>query len=140
MPVVIDEPFAEIMQRMVADKPKHEKTHSSLLEQRYDLSDNPASGVTMSRGKPVQGGIRVKLADGSSWQQLNELSAEEIRQKKLFPAGFLPLPHPNHAEGGMVFPQFVIDEIKNQEGRDLTRFDLDFDLPDHFLPEFPAPI
>src|ERR1035437_8515698 len=23
---------------------------------------------------------------------------------------------------------------------DLTRFDLDFDLPDHFLPEFPAPI
>jgi cytochrome c peroxidase len=24
--------------------------------------------------------------------------------------------------------------------RDLTRFDLDFDLPDHFLPEFPAPI
>jgi cytochrome c peroxidase len=40
----------------------------------------------------------------------------------------------------MVFPQFHIDEIKKQEGRDLTRFDLDFDLPSHFLPEFPAPI
>jgi cytochrome c peroxidase len=40
----------------------------------------------------------------------------------------------------MVFPKFHIDEIKKQEGRDLTRFDLDFDLPDHFLPEFPAPI
>jgi len=26
--------------------------------------------------------------------------------------------------------------IKRQEGRDLTRFDLDFDLPDQFLPEF----
>jgi hypothetical protein len=24
--------------------------------------------------------------------------------------------------------------------RDLTRFDLDFDLPDRFLPEFPSPI
>ena len=40
----------------------------------------------------------------------------------------------------MIFPQFQIDEIKKQEARDLTRFDLDFDLPDHFLPEFPAPI
>jgi cytochrome c peroxidase len=40
----------------------------------------------------------------------------------------------------MVFPKFHIEEIKRQEGRDLTRFDLDFDLPDHFLPEFPAPI
>ena len=36
--------------------------------------------------------------------------------------------------------KFHIDEIKKQEGRDLTRFDLDFDLPDHFLPEFPPPI
>ena len=40
----------------------------------------------------------------------------------------------------MLFPQFEIDEIKKQEGRDLARFDLDFDLPDHFLPEFPAAI
>jgi cytochrome c peroxidase len=40
----------------------------------------------------------------------------------------------------MVFPKSHIDEIKKQEGRNLTRFDLDFDLPDRFLPEFPAPI
>jgi len=40
----------------------------------------------------------------------------------------------------MVFPKFHIDEIKKQEGRDLTRFDLDFDLPDHFLPEYPPAI
>ena len=40
----------------------------------------------------------------------------------------------------MVFPQQHIDEIKRQEGRDLTRFDLDYDLPEHFLPEFPPPI
>ena len=38
----------------------------------------------------------------------------------------------------MLFPKFHIDEIKKQEARDLTRFDLDFDLPDHFLPEFRA--
>jgi len=34
----------------------------------------------------------------------------------------------------------VVDEIVKQEQRDLRRFDLDFDLPDHFLPDFPAPI
>ncbi|HYV35881.1 MAG TPA: cytochrome B6, partial [Gemmataceae bacterium] len=54
-----------------------------------------------------------------------------------FPAGFYPLPHPHNDEGGMVFPKYHIDEIKKQESRDLSRFDLDYDLPDHFLPDFP---
>jgi cytochrome c peroxidase len=40
----------------------------------------------------------------------------------------------------MVFPKFHIDEVKKQNQRDLERFDLDFDLPDHLLPEFPPPI
>ena len=31
-------------------------------------------------------------------------------------------------------------KVKAQEARDLTRFDLAFDLPDHLLPEFPPPI
>ena len=82
----------------------------------------------------------MKLATGTSWDALAAMRPEEIRDKGSFPAGFLPLPHPNHGEGGMLFPQFHIDEINKQEARDLTRFDLDFDLPDHFLPEFPAPI
>src|SRR5437763_11399939 len=68
------------------------------------------------------------------------MSPDEIRERKLFPSGFLPLPHPNHPEGGMIFPRFLIDEVKKQTSRDLTRFDLDFDIPDRFLPEFPAPI
>jgi cytochrome c peroxidase len=64
----------------------------------------------------------------------------DIRDRDVYPAGFMPLPHPNHSEGGMLFPRFMIDEILRQEQRDLTRFDLDFDLPDQFLPEFPPPI
>jgi len=94
----------------------------------------------MSRGKAVQEGVRIKLLKGMTWEKLAALSQEEIREKDLFPAGFFPLPFPNHPEGGMLFPKFQIDEINKQEGRDLTRFDLDFDLPDHVLPEFPAPI
>lgn len=139
-PVVIKESFTTIMNRMKAAKPEVMKRQMALLNQRYDLSDRPAKGVTMSKGKPVQEGVRAKLPSGVTWDKLAEMSPDEVRDKGAFPIGFLPLPHPNHPEGGMVFPQFHINEIKKQEGRDLTRFDLDFDLPDHLLPEFPAPI
>ena len=139
-PVVIKESFESIMARMRAAKPEVMKRQMDLLGERYDLSNRPAVGVTMSRGKPVQEGVRIKLPVGMTWETLAGMSPEEIREKNLFPAGFFPLPHPNHAEGGMLFPKFHIEEIKRQEGRDLTRFDLDYDLPDHFLPEFPAPI
>jgi cytochrome c peroxidase len=141
LPVVPTEDFAATKSRMVGDKPKVEERQKNLLEGRYDLSDRPAKGVTMSRGKAVQGGVRAKLPKGvASWEDLAALAPGDIKAKGLFPAGFLPLPHPNQPEGGMLFPKFHIDEIKRQEGRDLTRFDLDFDLPDHFLPEFPPPI
>lgn len=140
MPVVIEEDFNTIMSRMQAAKQEVMNRQLALLRERYDLSDRPAKGVTMSRRKPLQDGVRVKLAKGISWDKLATLNPDEIREKDLFPAGFLPLPHPNHPEGGMVFPKFHIDEVKKQEGRDLTRFDLEYDLPDHFLPEFPPPI
>src|SRR6267378_3850018 len=140
MPVDIKEDFATTMQRMQVAKPAIEQRQQQLLQERYDLSNHPASGVSMSRGKPIQAGVRVKLPNGTTWESLTRMSAQDIRAKGLFPAGFMPLPHPNHPEGGMVFPRFQIEEIKKQEQRDLTRFDLDFDLPDHFLPEFPAPI
>jgi len=139
-PVVITEDFHSIQARMKAAKAEVMKRQMDLLAERYDLSNRPAKGVTMSRGKPIQEGVRVRLPAGTAWQKLAEMMPEEIREKGVFPKGFLPLPHPNHSEGGMVFPKFVIDEIKKQEGRDLTRFDLDFDLPDYFLPEYPAAI
>ena len=61
--------------------------------------------------------MRVKLPVGvQSWQDLAAMTPEEIRQKGLWPEGFLPLPHPNHPEGGMVFPKQQIDEVKKQEG------------------------
>jgi cytochrome c peroxidase len=129
-----------VMERMKAAKPEIMKRQMTLLEERYDLSDKPARGIAMSGGKAIQQGVRVRLPMGVSWESLANMSPEEIKMKDLFPAGFYPLPHPNHPEGGMVFPQFHIDAVKDREGRDLTRFDLDFDLPDHFLPDFPAAI
>jgi cytochrome c peroxidase len=125
---------------MAEAKPAVMKRQMDVLKERYDLSDRPAKGVTMSRGKAVQQGVRVKLPKGMTWAKLAEMTPEQIRAKDAWPAGLYPLPHPNHPEGGMVFPKFHIDEIKKQTARDLTRFDLDFDLPDHLLPEFPPAI
>src|SRR5579872_4148627 len=93
--------FADTMKRMSAAKPKLMEAARKRLEDRYDLGDKPAAGVTMSRGKPVQSGARVRPPEGWTWEKLAALAPDEVRTKDLYPAGFLPLPHPNHPEGGM---------------------------------------
>ncbi len=139
-PVDIRADFQSVLKKMSAEKAGIASRQQELLQSRYDLADRKLEGARMSRGKPVQAGVRVKLPEGASWEALAKLTPEEIRERKLWPSGFLPLPHPNHPEGGMLFPKREIDEVKRQENRDLTRFDLDFDLPDHLLPEFPPAI
>src|SRR3984893_1551042 len=136
-PIAIDQPFAAGMAHDVAAKPGIERAHQALLEERYDLADHPAQGITMEHGKPLQEGVRVKLREGVTWEQLASMSPDAIRDGVLWPKGFLPLPHPFHAAGGFVFPQDEIAAIKRQGGRDFTRFDIDFDLPERFLAAFP---
>ena len=131
--------FAALMEAKIAEKSAAMSRQLELLEQRYDLRDSPGP-VTMSRGKPVQEGVRARLADGVTWDDLSPLTAAEIIANDLFPMGFRALPHPKQPEGGMLFPTTTIEEVLKQTGRDLTRFDLDFDLPDEFLPEFPPAI
>lgn len=140
LPVVIKEEFSTTFNRLKAKKPEFMQRQKELLEERYDLSNRTVQGITMAAGKPVQQGVRAKLSNGMTWEKLGDMTAEEIKAQDAWPKGFFPLPHPKHAEGGMIFPEFHIKEIKKQEGRDLTRFDVDFDLPDHLLPEFPPPI
>ncbi len=107
----------------------------ALLEERYELAARPDRQLKMTRGKPVQVGPTAKLATGTSWESLAAMSSDAIRDRGVFPKGFLPLPHPKHLAGGMLFPQMEIKALPR-----LERFDLDFDLPEHFLPEFPPPI
>jgi hypothetical protein len=112
MRVAIDQPFAARMDHDVTAKPGIEREHQALLEERYDLGDHPAQGVTMERGKPLQEGVRVKLAPGVTWEQLAAMSPDDIRKRDLWPKGFRPLPHPFHPTGGFVFPKEEIDAIK----------------------------
>jgi len=132
--------FEALMAAKIAEKPIAMARQLELLSRRYILDDMPAEEVEMSGGKAVQAGIRVRLPAGYTWAQLSEMTPEEIRAQDAWPAGFFPLPHPKHPEGGMLFPQSTIDETLAQTGRDLKRFDLDFDLPEHLLPTFPPPI
>ena len=140
-PVDDRESFDDIRKRMEKDKPQVEKRFRELLEQRYDLADKPVTEVlTSGSGKPIQGGVRARLPQGVSWQELAQMTPQQIKDKALWPAGFLPLPHEHQKEGGMLFPQRQIDIIKEQENRDLSRFDLQFQLPEHFTPDFPPGI
>lgn len=129
-----------VIKRSQAEKPRFAQRHLKLMTERYDLADRPADDLTMSGGKPLQVGVRVRLTQGKTWQELALMTADEVKGQNVWPEGFYPLPHPHHETGGMVFPRPQIDEVMKQNARDLTRFDLDFDFPQHLLPEFPPPI
>jgi cytochrome c peroxidase len=140
IPVVPTQTFEETFEKDSADKAKVLSDQQALLNKRYDLRNDP-SNVKMSGGrKAVQQGARVKTHGGATFVSLANMTPEQIKDQNLFPYGFRPLPHVKHGTGGMVFPKQQIDEIKKQEGRDLQRFDVEFDLPDHITPEFPPPL
>jgi cytochrome c peroxidase len=127
--------FADMKQKDMADKDGVMKRQHALLEERYDMTPRPDPAVKMTRGKPIPVGPTAKLHDGMTWEKLAEMAPDEVREKGLFPKGYLPLPHPKHMAGGMLFPQMEIKQLARVE-----RFDVDFDLPEAFLPEFPPAI
>jgi cytochrome c peroxidase len=130
---VIEEPFDVVLKRDKANKPRVMAAAKRLLEERYDLTRRVDANAKMTRGKPVPVGPTARLKGDVTWEQLGSMSPDEIRQKNLFP--YLPLPHVSHPVGGMIFPEM---HIKLQPR--LERFDMDFDIPEHFLPEFPPAI
>lgn len=135
-PLNADKPFttfAEVMKKETAAKPQVMATQRKLLETRFNLEPRLDPEVRMSRGKPLAVGPTARLQAGLDWAQLAKMPAQEIKKRSIFP--YPSLPHPLHANGGQVFPQFQIDMFPR-----LQRFDVDFDIPDAFLPEFPPAI
>jgi cytochrome c peroxidase len=122
----------EIIKNDIADKPKVTSAQQQLLERRYDLTPRLDASVKMSRGKPLAVGPTARL-QGVTWQNLAQMQPEEIRERGQFP--YPSLPHPKHVSGGQVFPAMQIAMFPR-----LERFDVEFDIPDAFLPEFPPAI
>ncbi|HEY1052149.1 MAG TPA: hypothetical protein VGE39_20400, partial [Prosthecobacter sp.] len=78
-------------------------------------------------------GPTARLKDGQKWEALATMTPEDIRKANAFP--YPALPHPKQVAGGQVFPAMQIEMFPR-----LQRYDVDFDLPDAFLPEFPPAI
>ncbi|HJZ94001.1 MAG TPA: cytochrome B6 [Gemmataceae bacterium] len=133
--LVGQESFEQMMAKDKAAKAEIVARQKALLDERYNLAARPDDKVKMTRGKPIPVGPTAKLPDGTTFESLAAMTSDEIREKGLFPKGYLPLPHPNHAAGGMLFPPHQIKQFAR-----LERFDLDFDIPEQFLPEFPPAI
>lgn len=125
-----DVTFDQIKAVRMAVKAERAKQHMELLNSRYNLSKRIAAKGVMSGGKPIPAGPTARL-QGVTWEQLDKMTPEQIKARGAFP--YKPLPFADHAEGGMLFPPMITKLLPR-----LVRFDLDFDLPEHILPD-PAP-
>src|ERR1700732_3307990 len=123
--------FEDFFKAGVANKPKVMATQRKLLESRYNLEPKLDPAVKMSRGKPIAVGPTARLPAGMNWEALAKLSPAEIRERDIFPYKALPHAAQGGGLGGQVFPKMQIKMFPR-----LERYDIGFDLPEAFLPEF----
>jgi cytochrome c peroxidase len=126
------ESFEELARAAIAAKPAVMAAQMQLLMSRYDLTPRTLPGVVMSRGKPQPIGPTARMRGGKTWDDLAAMTPEAMRAAGLFPYPALPHVIQGGGYGGQLFPKMQIDIFPR-----LQRFDVDFDLPDAFLPELP---
>lgn len=116
-------------------KPSFMKKVRSYMATRYNFSGEVMEGVWQSgHRKPVmKGPVAILPSSVNSFDDYNNMTAKEIKEKGIFP--YMPLAHPIHSTAHMVFP----DEW-NEVHPEHNRMDMDHDFPDEYLPEFPAPL
>jgi cytochrome c peroxidase len=128
--------FDEFCRMCSENKPKVVAERERYMARRYDFSGRVSRQATMTRGKPLPVGPVARLPGGvASWEELSALGAAEVRRRGLFPPGFRPLSHPLHTVGHQLFPQMWTRVHPEHQ-----RFDVDFDIPEAYLPEFPPPL
>ena len=104
-----------------------------LLAARYDLVPKTDPVAKMSRGKPLCVGPTARIPEDRTWAELAAMPPEEVSARGWFP--YPALPHPLQVNGGQVFPRMQVRMFPR-----LERVDVEFDLPEAFLPEFPPAI
>ena len=124
-------PFTEWQAKMQAQRAAVDAAARALLDARFTLDCKTDPHAAMSRGKPLPLGPTARLPPGmASWEQYAALSPDAIRAGDAFP--WKPLDHPLQSTAHMVFPAQWTRVHPEHE-----RFDVSFDLPDCYLPEFP---
>lgn len=128
--------FHDFYRLCTENKPRVMEARRQHMALRYDFTGKVCHETTMTRGKPLPIGPVVRLPAGvGGWDELGSMDAATIRQRDAFPLGFRPLSHPLHSVGHQLFPQNWVKLHPEHE-----RFDVDFDIPEAYLPEFPPPL
>jgi hypothetical protein len=149
--------FGDFYARLSGQKPLLMGVVRDYMKYRYDFSGKVDPTATMSRSKPLPVGPVVRLTPPNvkdmakdmtaadqekckgikitSWEDFDHYTPETIRRCGLFPEGFRPLAHPLQSNGHMLFPEPWLRAHPED-----TRFDVDFDIPEAYLPEFPPPL
>jgi len=126
--------FEEWLDFNLSRKPALMEEVRAYMAGRYDFSGRAVPGATMSGGKPIMQGPVARLPQGvRSWEDLSALDPDEVRARDLFP--YKPLSHPIATTAHMVFPPMWVAAHPEHE-----RIDVDLDLPEAYLPEFPPPL
>jgi len=126
--------FAQWLAFHRKQKPELMRDVREYMNSRYDFSGRSMQERTMSGGKAIMLGPVARLAATiDSYERLAELPPEEIKARDLFP--YKPLAHPLQSTAHMVFPRAWIEVHPEHE-----RIDVDMDIPDAYLPEFPPPM
>jgi hypothetical protein len=127
--------FGEWIEIHRVQKPKLMSDVRSYMASRYDFSGKTIPGLLMSGGrKGVPAGPIAVIPKGiPSYESLSGLSPAEIKQYDAFP--YKPLAHPLQSTAHMLFPKMWVDVHPEH-----SRIDLDFDIPDAYLPEYPPPL
>jgi cytochrome c peroxidase len=128
--------FEEFFRMCSRNKPRVMEARRRYMTERYDFTGAVTTEATMTRGKPLPVGPVARLPKGvASWEELAKMDPAEMCQRDLFPLGFRPLSHPLHTVGHQLFPAMWLKFHPEHE-----RFDVDFDIPEPYLPEFPPPL
>ena len=130
----LDMSWDEWVEQCLTSKPKVMAECRAYMKKLYDFNGKTIPGAKMSGGKAIMMGPVARLhGDIHSFEELAELSPEEIKKRDIFP--YVPLAHPIQTTAHMVFPDSWVRAHPEHE-----RMDCDFDIPDEYLPEFPPPM
>jgi cytochrome c peroxidase len=127
-------PWEEWVKMCEEQKPKLMAECEKYMKGRYDFHGKAVAEATMSGGKPIMLGPIARLPkEIESYEALAALSPSEIKRRDLFP--YKPLAHPLQTTAHMLFPEQWL-----QVHPEHRRMDVDFDIPDAYLPEYPPPM
>jgi hypothetical protein len=114
-----DTTFEQIKAACLAVKTARALEHLTLLNSRYDLSTKISAANLMSGGKSMPLGPTASL-QGSTWEQLDKLTPDQIKAQGQFP--YPPLPFADHAEGGILFPEMITMKTRQAHRRSGKRW------------------